>query len=115
MHYRVRQRVFFVEKSVVGKTVAKKKAAPVAKPDDLKKIEGIGPKIAGLLNADGIKTFADLAKAKKTTLKAVLANAGPRFKMHDPGTWAQQAKLAAKGDWDKLTKLQDELKGGKKK
>lgn len=96
------------------KAVATKKATP-AKPDDLKKIEGIGPKIASLLNADGILTFADLAKAKKTSLKAVLDAAGSRFQMHDPGTWAQQAKLAAKGDWDKLNKLQDELKGGKKK
>ena len=67
-----------------------------------------------LLNAKDIKTFTDLAKAKKTLLKGILAEAGSRFKMHDPATWAEQAKLAAKGDWDKLTKLQDELKGGKR-
>jgi len=50
-----------------------------------------------------------------TLLKTVLDNAGSRFKMHDPTTWSQQAKLAAKGDWDKLNTLQKELKGGKKK
>ena len=96
---------------------AKPKAAPVkkaAKADDLKKIEGIGPKIAGLLKADGIVTFADLAKAKTTTLKAILEKAGKRFRIHDPTTWPQQAQLAAKGQWDKLAKLQDELKGGKR-
>ncbi|RME13236.1 MAG: 50S ribosomal protein L17, partial [Bacteroidetes bacterium] len=37
-----------------------------------------------------------------------------RYKMHDPTTWPQQAALAAKGEWDKLAKLQKELKGGKK-
>jgi hypothetical protein len=34
--------------------------------------------------------------------------------MHDPGTWARQSKIAATGNWDKLYKLQDELKGGRK-
>lgn len=82
--------------------------------DDLAKIEGIGPKIAELLNAKAILTFDDLAKAKATTLKEILEAAGSRYRMHDPATWPQQAKLAAKGDWAKLTKLQDELKGGKK-
>ena len=95
------------------KAVKAKAAAPAA--DDLKKIEGIGPKIAGLLNAKGIHTFADLGKAKKALLQETLAEAGSRFRMHDPSTWAKQAKLAAKGEWDKLTKLQDELKGGRKK
>ncbi|MCB9273654.1 MAG: 50S ribosomal protein L27, partial [Lewinellaceae bacterium] len=51
---------------------------------------------------------------KKATLQQILEAAGPRYKMHDPATWANQAKLAAKGEWDKLAKLQDELKGGKK-
>jgi len=35
--------------------------------------------------------------------------------MHDPGTWARQAKLAAGDKWDQLKKLQDELDGGRKK
>ena len=82
--------------------------------DDLKKIEGIGPKIAELLNAAGISTFAELAKAKLATLQGVLDAAGSRYKMHDPGTWAKQAKLAADGNWEKLAAWQEELKGGKK-
>lgn len=93
-----------------AKPAAKAKAAK--KADDLKKIEGIGPKIASLLNDAGIVTFEDLAKAKKADVKAVLTAAGPRFKMHNPTTWAKQAKLAAKGEWTKLKKLQDELDGG---
>jgi len=94
------------------KTATKTTKKVVVKTDDLTKIEGIGPKIAGLLKADGIKTFADLGKAKQAQLKAVLAAAGPRFKMHKPTTWPKQAKLAAAGKWEVLAKLQDELNGG---
>lgn len=99
------------------KTLPKKAAAPKApaKKDDLKKIEGIGPKIEGLLNQAGIETFGQLSKAKADKLKSVLQNAGPRYKMHDPTTWTQQAKMAAQGEWDKLATLQKELKGGRKK
>lgn len=101
---------------------AKKKAAakPVvvqqsAEPDDLRKIEGIGPKIAELFADAGITTFKALATAKKSKLKEVLEAAGPRYKMHDPTTWTEQAKLADAGQWAQLEKLQKELKGGKRK
>lgn len=87
--------------------------APAVK-DDLTKIEGIGPKIAEIFASKGIASFADLSKAKPAALKAMLEEAGNRFKMHDPTTWPAQAKLAAAGSWDKLQTLQDELKGGKK-
>lgn len=96
-------------------TAVKATKATTTTKDNLKKIEGIGPKIEKLFNEAGISTFAALAKAKKTTLKNVLDAAGPRFKMHDPTTWTEQAKLAAKGDWEKLEILQKELKGGKRK
>jgi len=95
-------------------TVAKAKTKKAAK-DDLKKIEGVGPKIAGLLNADGIHTFKDLSKASQKKLKGILEAAGSRYKMHNPSTWPAQAKLAAKGEWEKLGTLQTELSGGKKK
>ena len=83
------------------------------KPDNLTKIEGIGPKIAEHLNAGGIMTFADLANAKLEALQEILLNAGPRYKMHDPGTWAMQSQLAVDGKWDELKVLQDKLDGGK--
>ncbi|MEM6319432.1 MAG: helix-hairpin-helix domain-containing protein [Bacteroidota bacterium] len=101
------------KKAAAKKAVAKKAPAKKAKADDLKKIEGIGPKIAGLLNEAGIITFADLSKAPIKKLKKVLEDAGSRFRMHDPKTWAAQAKMAAKGEWDKLKAWQGELKGGK--
>lgn len=102
-------------KKAATKKAAPKKAAPKkAVKEDLKKIEGIGPKIATLLNEAGIKTFKDLATAKKAQVEEVLAAAGSRYKMHDPSTWMEQAKLADAGSWEKLEKLQKELKGGKK-
>jgi predicted flap endonuclease-1-like 5' DNA nuclease len=97
-----------------------KKAAPKAKAtvepaaaDDLTKIEGIGAKIAELLAADGINTFAGLGKATAKKLKGILEAAGSKFAMHDPATWPKQAKLAAAGKWEELAQLQGQLKGGK--
>ncbi len=88
-------------------------AAKAVKADDLKKIEGIGPKIADLLIADGIVTFADLAAAPVERVQSILDAAGPRYKIHNPTTWSKQAQLAADGKWDELKTLQDELNGGK--
>ncbi len=95
-----------------AKPAATKKAAE-GKPDDLKKIEGVGPKIAEHLNNGGITTFQELADAKVERLQEILDNAGPRYKMHNPATWSQQSALAAKGDWDTLKELQDRLDGGR--
>ena len=100
-----------------NKKKAEKKAAPkateAAGADDLKKIEGIGPKIAGLMAEAGIADFKALAGADIEKLKEILEEAGSRYKMHDPTTWSQQAKLAEDGQWDELKELQDQLKGGK--
>ena len=82
-------------------------------PDDLTRIEGIGPKIAELLVAAEIRTFTALANADVDTLRSILADAGSRYQMHDPGTWPEQAGLAAAGDWDALDSLQDRLDGGR--
>jgi large subunit ribosomal protein L17 len=97
-------------------TVAEE-AAPAANAttstDDLKVVEGIGPKIAELFNAKGINTFAQLAATDVETMKAILDEAGPAFVGKDPGTWAQQAQMAADGKMDELKAWQDELNGGK--
>ncbi len=81
--------------------------------DDLKIVEGIGPKIADLLNSKGIKTWKQLSEASPERLKEILDAAGPNFQIHDPGTWPAQARLADQGKWEELKKLQDELSGGK--
>ncbi len=87
-------------------------AARLGATDDLKLIEGIGPKIEKLLNAAGINTFARLSETPVETLETILNNAGPRFQMHKPGTWPAQASLANEGKWEELEKWQQELDGG---
>jgi hypothetical protein len=87
-------------------------AAPTKK-DDLKIVEGIGPKIEVLFNNDGIYTFAELAATSVEKMKAILDAAGPRFQIHNPSTWANQAALARDGKWDELKKWQDALYKGK--
>ncbi|AJR02674.1 50S ribosomal protein L21 [Siansivirga zeaxanthinifaciens] len=93
------------------------KAAPkaeakkaTAKADDLKKVEGIGPKIAETLADAGITTFAELAKTDAAKISEIIA--GVRGN-HVTDTWPAQAQLAADGKWDELKKWQDELNGGK--
>ncbi|MEO9893954.1 helix-hairpin-helix domain-containing protein [Aurantibacter sp.] len=102
-----------VAKKPAAKKPAAKKVVAKAKKDDLKKIEGIGPKIASILTEKGIGTFALLSKASVKSLEAILKEAGPRYTMHKPGSWPKQAKLANAGKWDELKKLQDKLDGGK--
>jgi Ca2+/Na+ antiporter len=79
--------------------------------DDLTLIEGIGPKIAGILKSSGITTFEQLASASMDKLQALLDQNDLR--LADPGTWAEQARLAAAGDHAGLQALQDRLKGGR--
>lgn len=83
-----------------------------SEPDDLRKIEGIGPKIQATLQAAGIETFAQLAAYKPGNLKQILVDAGIRIGY--PDTWPEQASLAAAGKWDELEALQASLKGGRK-
>ena len=83
-----------------------------SQPDDLRKIEGIGPKIQVVFQAAGIATFAQIAAAKPTELKQILVDAGIR--LGDPTTWPEQAALAAAGNWDELKEFQGTLKGGRK-
>lgn len=80
--------------------------------DDLAKIEGIGPKVASVLNQAGITTFEALANANPAELQSTLNEAG--LQMMNPEGWIEQARLAARGDWDGLDRLQGELKGGRK-
>ena len=89
------------------------KAAKTAKSDDLKIIEGIGPKAAEALVEAGIASFAKLATTSAATVKTILEASTSKLSHLDPTTWAQQAQLAADGKMDELKKLQDELNGGK--
>jgi len=83
------------------------------KENDLTIVEGIGPKIQELFHNHDVKTWQALSECSVEKCQSVLNSGGDRFKMHKPGTWPEQAKMAAEGLWDKLKKWQDELDGGK--
>ncbi|MFT7590235.1 MAG: putative flap endonuclease-1-like 5' DNA nuclease [bacterium] len=82
--------------------------------DDLKKIEGVGPKIEQLLNDDGIQSYNDIIALGAEKITAILLKAGPQYKVHDPSTWGDQAQLALDEKWEELHEMQAQLKGGKK-
>lgn len=111
--------------AVVAKPTAKAVPAPAEpvaetpvaeskpKPDNLTKIEGIGPKMSAALQAAGIDTFAKLAGSDVDTLKQAIEAAGMSL-APSVDTWAEQAGFAANEDWDGLKALQDELVGGRR-
>ncbi|MFV0247762.1 MAG: 50S ribosomal protein L21 [Tenacibaculum sp.] len=77
--------------------------------DDLKLIEGIGPKIAEKLINAGVSSFIALAKLQPTEISELIAEVQGN---HNTETWSKQAALAADGKWDELKELQDKLHGG---
>ncbi|CAA0188030.1 50S ribosomal protein L21 [Tenacibaculum maritimum] len=95
-------------KAEVKKTAPKKSS----KGDDLKKIEGVGPKAAEAMVNAGIDTFAKVAKADPAKLSEILTEASSRLSHLVTTTWPRQAGLAAEGKWDELKELQDRLDGG---
>jgi predicted flap endonuclease-1-like 5' DNA nuclease len=90
---------------------AKTTPDPLQATDNLKKIEGIGPKIEVALHTANIRTYADLRASDHDTLKAILIAANPTFQIHDPETWPYQADLAYNEKWEKLKEYQDFLMG----
>lgn len=91
-------------KAVFGKTV---------KQDDLKVVEGIGPKIETMFKDSGIKTWKALSEASVADCQKVLDGGGKRYQIHDPSSWPMQAKMCYEGKWAALSKWQDEHKHGK--
>jgi predicted flap endonuclease-1-like 5' DNA nuclease len=93
---------------LVGSAVLGKKI----RLDDLKVIEGVGPKIETLCHGIGIRTWFDLSTTEVSLLRTMLADAGSQFRTHNPQTWPQQAALLAAGEWEAFKALTDELDSG---
>lgn len=83
------------------------------KENDLKIIEGIGPKIEELYHNAGINTWLKLSQTSIEKSQSILDAGGESFTMHNPGTWARQAEFAYQGKWQELKDWQDVLDGGK--
>lgn len=90
--------------SVFGKKIAE---------NDLKVIEGIGPKIEELFNTSGIFSWKSLSETSVDRCNEILHKAGERFVVHNPTTWPRQARMAYEGKWQELKDWQDQLDGGK--
>lgn len=86
---------------------------PSLRLDDLTVVEGIGPKIADLCHARGITTWWALANTSVDTLREVLTAAGPKFQVHDPSSWPEQARLLATGQWVAFQTFTERLRAGR--
>lgn len=95
------------------KAAAKAAFGKTVKEDDLKVVEGIGPKISGMFIDSGIKTWKALSEATVAECQKVLDGGGDRYKIHDPASWPMQSKMAYESKWKELSKWQDEHDHGK--
>ncbi len=77
-----------VRKSAEKAAVVK---VPVAAGDDLKRISGIGPKLANVLTGHGVVTFAQLAEMNEAALAALDAELGLEGRILRDD-WAGQAR-----------------------
>jgi predicted flap endonuclease-1-like 5' DNA nuclease len=91
-------------KAIFGKTI---------KENDLKLVEGIGPKIEGLFHGVGVKTWESLAECSVDKCQEVLNTGGKRYRIHDPASWPMQAKMAHEGLWQQLFDWQEKHRAGK--
>ncbi len=97
------------KKAVTVKPVAKKAVAKVTKPaaevapkkvvkaeskTDLTNIKGIGPSLANIMNANGIKNIDQLKVATPAALKIVATKAGNRYASFDTNLWVEAAKAS---------------------
>jgi predicted flap endonuclease-1-like 5' DNA nuclease len=83
------------KKETAPKAEEKKVEAPKTESveaDDLKKLEGVGPKLAEILAEGGFATFAAIAAASVEEIQKVLETAGSRYASKDPAPWIEQAK-----------------------
>jgi predicted flap endonuclease-1-like 5' DNA nuclease len=86
---------------------------PLSAPDDLARIEGIGPKIATALVATGIRTYRRLADADEPALTKAINDAGITF-APSLATWSDQARLLADGDENGFAVLTARLIAGRR-
>ncbi len=91
-------------KAAFGKTI---------KENDLKVVEGIGPKIEGMFRDAGIETWQKLADTNVANCQKILDGGGTRYKIHDPASWPMQAKMCYEGKWTALLRWQEKHKAGK--
>lgn len=98
--------------NVAKKMQEKKTPSLIQKKNNLRLIEGIGPKIETLLNDGWIYSYSDLSKSHCDGIKVILEKWGTRYALHNPMTWPKQALLAQNWEWDILREYQEKLVKG---
>jgi predicted flap endonuclease-1-like 5' DNA nuclease len=89
-------------------------AVPAAEAiDDLQRIEGIGPKISGVLAEAGVHTYLALAALDKLRLTEILTAGGVKF-APSLTTWSEQAQLLADGNEEAFAELTSQLTAGRR-
>lgn len=103
-----------IKEETKQETPVKPKTTRGRKPasgDNLKVIDGIGPKIESFLKEHGTDTYAKLAKANPDDIRSMLiAKGGTRYNANDPTYWPEQAALLAQNKMDELEALKARLK-----
>ncbi len=81
-------------------------------PDDLERVEGIGPAMSRALVAAGIRTYEQLAGTDEDTLRDAIKAKGLKF-APSLVTWSRQARLLADGDEEGFADLTRRLVAGR--
>ena len=76
------------------KKVAPKKVVKAESKTDLTNIKGIGPSLANIMSANGIKNIDQLKVATPEALKIVATKAGNRYASFDTNLWIEAAKAS---------------------
>jgi predicted flap endonuclease-1-like 5' DNA nuclease len=86
----------------------------VGEPDDIQRIEGIGPKLGAAMRKAGYGTFAKIADASVDDLRGAAAESGITF-LPSVTTWSRQARLLADGDDEGHRELTSRLRSGQER
>ncbi len=98
------------ETVVEASTAAEPALTAEQSDDDLTRLTGIGPKLAEAMKAAGICTYAQLTTMSVEDVSQALAGSNIRYNKASAESWAEQATLAAAGDWKGLKAHQAALK-----
>jgi len=73
-------------------------AAPAAGADDLRRIKGVGPKLAALLQSLGVTSYAQIAAWTEADIDRIDAQLGTFAGRIRRDSWVEQAQFLAAGD-----------------
>lgn len=85
---------------LLGTDVHENLPGAVGDPDDLKRLKGVGPKLAGQLNAMGIVRYDQIAKLSPGQVSAIDAQLGAFRGRFERDRIVEQADYLSRGDTD---------------